>query len=127
MRMLNMLALVTLFSCANAILIVKVFAVENNQPPAPKPVLSDVQEMGTTRCGKQGPPTLLSTKAPAPKREEMTVLSDVQEMGVTTRCGEQGLPGPLSTKPPAPKREEMTVLSDVENIAIAAAYSTKLR
>ena len=127
MRMLSMLALVTLFSCANAIPIAKVSAVENNQPPAPKPVLSDVQEMGTTRCGKQGPPTLLSMKAPAPKREEMTVLSDVQEMGVTTRCGEQGLPGPLSTKPPAPKREEMTVLSDVENIAIAAAYSTKLR
>jgi hypothetical protein len=126
MRMLSMLALVTLFSCANAIPIVKVFAVENNQPPAPKPVLSDVQEMGTTRCGKQGSPTLLLTKAPVPKREEMTVLSDVQEMG-TTRCGKQGLPGPLSTKPPAPKREEMTVLSDVENIAIAAAHSTKLR
>ena len=82
MRMLSMLALVTLFSCANAIPIVKVFAVENNQPPAPKPVLSDVQEMGTTRCGKQGLPGPLSTKPPAPKREEMTVLSDVENIAI---------------------------------------------
>ena len=51
MRMLSMLALVTLFSCANAIPIAKISAVENNQPPAPK-------------------------------REEMTVLSDVENIAI---------------------------------------------
>ena len=74
MRMLSMLALVTLFSCANAIPIAKISAVENNQPPLA-----------------------------APKREEI-LLSDVQEMGVTTPCGEQGRPGPLSMGTPTPRK-----------------------
>ena len=71
MRMLSMLALVTLFSCANAIPIAKISAVENNQPPAPKQeeTLSDVQEMGvTTPCGEQGRPGPLSMGTPTPRK-----------------------------------------------------------